>query len=92
MAEGDTLRVNRLTGEPGAEVVFPDVLLLASGADVAVGSPNVSGARVVGEIVRHARGKKVRVYKFKRKKGYQRTVGHRSNYTFVKIKTIDSPN
>jgi len=43
---------------------------------------------VTGEIVRHARGKKIRIYRYKRKKGYQRTVGHRSEFTFVKIKDI----
>lgn len=86
--EGDTLKVNRVTGEAGAEVVFPEVLMLSAGGDVSVGNPTVAGARVVGEIVRHSRGKKIRVYRFKRKKGYQRTVGHRDYLTLVRIKSI----
>ncbi len=88
VVEGETLRLEKLVGEPGTEVIFPNVLLLARGDTVEVGNPHVSGARVVAEIVKHARGKKLRIYRFKRKKGYQRTLGHRQNYTFVKIKSI----
>ncbi len=85
---GATLRVDRLAGEPGAEVTFPNVLLFASGEKVEVGKPFVAGAKVVGQIVRHGRGKKLRVYHYKKKKGYQRTVGHRSNYSWVKVTSV----
>ena len=85
MAAGAVVRVNRLDGEPGSAVEFPHVLLLSGGSDVKVGAPYVTGAKVTGEIVRHFRGKKIRSYRFKRKKGYQRTVGHRQDYTAVKI-------
>lgn len=90
VSAGDTVRLNRVAGEVGAEVVFPNVLLLGSGESVSVGNPHVAGTRVVGEVVRHARGKKLRIYRYKRKKGYQRTLGHRQDYTFVKIKSIES--
>lgn len=88
VAEGMTLRLEKLAGEPGTEVVFPQVLLLAKDDMVAVGKPHVSGVKVVTEIVKHAKGKKIRIYRFKRKKGYQRTLGHRQQYTFVKVKSI----
>ncbi|MEK7765766.1 MAG: 50S ribosomal protein L21, partial [bacterium] len=65
-----------------------DVLLLAADGKIEIGKPVVAGAKVTAEIVRHARGKKIRVYKYKKKKGYQRTVGHRSEFTFVKVKSI----
>jgi len=88
VSEGDTLRLDRVSGEPGAEIVFPNVMLLSNAGSVEIGKPFVSGARVVGEIVRHMRAKKIRVFQFKRKKGYQRTIGHRSNQTVVRIKSI----
>jgi large subunit ribosomal protein L21 len=85
---GETLRVDQVAGEPGSEVTFPNVLLLASGEKVEVGKPFVAGAKVVGQIVRHGKGKKIRMYRFKKKKGYQRTVGHRSKYSYVKVTSI----
>lgn len=85
---GATLRVDNLSGEPGTEVTFPNVLLFASGEKVEVGKPYVAGAKVVGQILRHGKGRKIRMYRFKKKKGYQRTVGHRSNYTYVKVTSI----
>ena len=85
---GDVLRLDKLIGDPGAEVTFPHVLLLAAGADVEVGKPDVAGAKVIGQIVRHAQGKKLRIYRYKKKKGYQRTLGHRSDYTFVRVTGI----
>ena len=85
---GETHRVDRIESPTGTEVTFPNVLLLSTGGEVKIGRPHVAGAKVTGEIVRHARGKKIRIYRYKRKKGYQRTVGHRSEFTFVKIKDI----
>jgi large subunit ribosomal protein L21 len=88
VCEGETLRVARAAGEPGVEVVFPSVLLLARDGNVSIGHPFVDGARVVTEIVGHGRGKKIRIYTFKSKKGYQRTKGHRQDFTTVKVKAI----
>lgn len=88
VTEGGTLRLEKLEGEPGSEVVFPKVLLLSDGGKVEVGSPYVAGARVVAQIVRHMKGTKIRIYRFKRKKGYQRTLGHRQNHTMVLVKSI----
>lgn len=85
---GETLRVDKIIGELGTEVTFPNVLLFASGDAVEVGKPFVPGAKVVAQIVRHGKGKKIRMYHFKKKKGYQRTVGHRSNYTWVKVTSV----
>jgi large subunit ribosomal protein L21 len=88
VAAGETIRVPSLAGEPGAEVTFPDVLLLSAEGRVEVGKPTVPGAKVTAEILRHGRGKRVRVVKFKRKKGYLRVQGHRQGFTSVKIKAI----
>lgn len=88
VAEGESHRVHSLAGEKGAEVVFPEVLLVAGEKGVTVGKPLVAGAKVVGEIVNHGKGKKLRIYQFKRKNGYQRTLGYRDRYTTVRIKSI----
>jgi|RhiMetdeSRZDD1v2_1073273.scaffolds.fasta_scaffold156788_2 large subunit ribosomal protein L21 len=89
VAEGDTLDVDRLDVEPGKTATFGDVLLFADGKDVTHGDPLVSGARVTAEVVEQRKDKKVLAFKYKRRKGYHRTVGHRRKLTRVKIKTID---
>ena len=89
VAEGDTLDVDRLDVEPGKTATFGDVLLFADGKDVTHGDPLVSGARVTAEVVEQRKDKKVLAFKYKRRKGYHRTVGHRRKLTRVKIKTIN---
>jgi len=88
VSQGETVRLEKITGEPGAEVVFPNVLLLSAEGGVSVGQPFVAGAKVTAEIVEHGRGKKIRIYRFKRKKGFQHTQGHRQGFTAVKIREI----
>ena len=89
VAEGDTLDVDRLDVEPGKTATFGDVLLFADGNDVTHGNPLVSGAKVSAEVLEQRKDKKVVAFKYKRRKGYHRTVGHRRKLTRVKIKTID---
>jgi large subunit ribosomal protein L21 len=89
VAEGDTLDVDRLDVEPGKTATFGDVLLFADGKDVTHGDPLVSGAKVTAEVVEQRKDKKVLAFKYKRRKGYHRTVGHRRKLTRVKIKTIN---
>jgi large subunit ribosomal protein L21 len=89
VAEGDTLDVDLLDVEPGKTATFGDVLLFADGKDVTHGNPLVSGAKVTGEVIEQRKDKKIVAFKYKRRKGYHRTVGHRRKLTRVKIKTID---
>ena len=89
VAEGDTLDVDLLDVEPGKTATFGDVLLFADGKDVTHGSPLVSGAKVISEVLEQRKDKKVVAFKYKRRKGYHRTVGHRRKLTRVEIKTID---
>jgi large subunit ribosomal protein L21 len=89
VAEGDTLDVDLLDVEPGKTATFSDVLLFADGKDVSHGNPLVSGAKVTAEVVEQRKDKKVVAFKYKRRKGYHRTVGHRRKLTRIKIKTID---
>ena len=89
VAEGDTLDIDLLNVEPGKTATFGDVLLFADGTDITHGNPLVSGAKVTAEVLEQRKDKKVVAFKYKRRKGYHRTVGHRRKLTRVKIKTID---
>jgi large subunit ribosomal protein L21 len=88
VAKGDTLSVEKLDGEVGAAVTFNEVLLVGAGSDIKVGSA-ISGASVVGEIVDQFKGPKLLAYRYKRRKGYHRTVGHRQRLTKVKVTGIN---
>jgi large subunit ribosomal protein L21 len=89
VAEGDTIDVDLLDVEAGKTATFGDVMLFADGKDVTHGNPLVSGAKVTAEVVEHRKDKKVIAFKYKRRKGYHRTVGHRRKLTRVKIKSIN---
>ncbi|MBI5397085.1 MAG: 50S ribosomal protein L21 [Verrucomicrobia bacterium] len=87
---GDTLEVELLAAEKGQEVAFDRVLLVADGDKVKVGQPVVAGAKVTADVVEHTRGEKLIAFKFRRREGYHRTVGHRQDLTVVKIKAIQA--
>ena len=89
VAEGDTVDLDLLDVEPGKTATFGDILLFADGKDVTHGNPLVSGAKVTAEVLEQRKDKKVFAFKYERRKGYHRTVGHRRKLTRVKIKTID---
>lgn len=88
VAEGDIIDVEKLDAEAGAETTFSDVLFHADGDRLTHGNPMLQGASVVGEIVEQHKGEKVIAFKYRRRKGYHRTVGHRRKLTRVKIKSI----
>ena len=88
VSEGQTLRVEKLTGKAGDKITFSEVLLLG-GDTPKVGQPLVKGAQVAAEIVGEGKGKKIVVFKFKRRKGYRRTKGHRSLLTRVRVESIN---
>ncbi len=85
VSAGDKLNVETLPVEAGGEVRFDQVLMLAEGENIDVGAPYVDGARVTAKVIEHGRGDKIRIVKFKRRKHYRRTMGHRQNYTRVEI-------
>ena len=86
---GEVLTVEKLEGEAGTKVIFNDVLLVGEGAGVRVAG-ELKGASVVGEIVAQTKGDKVLAYKYRRRKGYHRTVGHRQKHTQVKVTEINA--
>ena len=88
--QGQTLDVALMDIEPGSEVVLEEVLLVGDTDDVKIGAPLVANARVVAEVVGEARGEKIVVFKYKRKKRYRRRTGHRQDYTRITIKAIEA--
>ena len=90
VSEGEVVRLERIDGEPGDEVVFDKVLMVSNGDDVAVGQPYLEGKQVKAEVVTQDRDKKIRVIKFKRRKDYMRRQGHRQYFTDVRITAIEA--
>lgn len=88
VSEGDVVFFEKLDTEEGKKVTFKDVVLVSDDNKVQVGAPYVKGAKVEGKVVEHGKGKKIIVYKYKAKKNYRRTQGHRQPYTKVEISKI----
>ena len=85
--EGEVVRVPTIVAEVGASVDF-DTLAKGDGDNVSLGTPVLDGVRVSGTVVEHGRGKKIIVFKMKRRKQYKKTHGHRQNFTAVKIESL----
>ncbi len=91
VAEGDVIRVEKLGVDAGETVTFDQVLAISDGeGELTVGNPTVEGATVTGTVDKEAKGKKIIVYKYKRKTGYHKKNGHRQWYTQVKIDKINA--
>jgi len=87
---GNEIDVEKLEAEVGTDIDFSDVLLVGEGDAVKIGEPFVAGAVVSAEVVEQFKDDKVIAFKFRRRKGYHRTVGHRRKLTRLKIKTIST--
>jgi len=88
--EGDTLRVEKINAEEGGEITLDDVLMVADGDDISVGSPILAGATVAATVRSHGRGEKIKVIKFRRRKHHRKQMGHRQAYTELKITGINT--
>ncbi len=87
---GESLKVETLEAEVGASISFSEVLMVADGDAITVGSPIIVGAVVKAEVVSHGRGDKIRIIKHRRRKHYHKEQGHRQNFTALKITEIVS--
>ena len=85
---GEQVRVEALAAEVGSTVSLEEVLLVGTGDGVKVGAPLVSGAKVKATVVSHGRGEKLKIFKLRRRKHYQKTQGHRQAYTELRIDDI----
>lgn len=90
VSKGDTVLVERLAGETGDKVTLDNVLLLADGEKLTVGTPVVEGATVIASVVEQIRDKKVIIFKKKRRQGYKRKKGHRQYLTVLKVEEISA--
>jgi large subunit ribosomal protein L21 len=90
VSPGQKLKIEKLEKAEGEEVIFDNVLLLEKSNKVEIGAPFVEGAKVIGKVLRTAKGKKLIVFKYKAKTRYRRKKGHRQTFTEVEIKSIEN--
>jgi large subunit ribosomal protein L21 len=88
--EGSELLVDRLEAEAGTDFNGVEVLMLSDGDNIQIGTPLVSGATVAATVVRHSKGRKIRVFKYKAKKNYRRRIGARAHHTLLRINSISA--
>jgi large subunit ribosomal protein L21 len=89
VSPGQKIKIEKIDRKESSEITFSEVLLLEKGKSIEIGTPLVKGAKVTGKILRHGKGKKIIVFKYKPKKRYKVKKGHRQPFTEVEIKTID---
>ncbi|GAC16768.1 50S ribosomal protein L21 [Aliiglaciecola lipolytica] len=90
VAEGQTVRLEKIEVAPGEAVEFDNVLMVSNGEDIKIGMPYVDGGKVTAEVVSHGRGDKIKIVKFRRRKHSRKTQGHRQWFTEVKITGINA--
>ena len=87
---GEKLKIESIPAEVGSSITFTEVLMIADGDNVVIGSPIVSGGTVTASVVSLGRHKKVRIFKMRRRKHYQKRQGHRQDYTEIQIDAINN--
>ena len=88
VAKDDTILVERIAADEGAEVILNDIVMLADGDKVTIGTPKVEGAAISATVMRQTRGPKIIIFRRKRRKNHRRTQGHRQDLTLLKINDI----
>ena len=87
---GEKIKVEQITADVGSEIVLDQVFMVANGDDIKVGAPLVNGAKVTATVLSHGRHDKVKIFKMRRRKHYQKHQGHRQNYTEIQISGISA--
>jgi large subunit ribosomal protein L21 len=85
---GEKIKIEQIPADVGAQIVLDQVLMVADGEAVKLGNPLVAGATVQATVIAHGRGTKVKIFKMRRRKHYQKTQGHRQNYTEIRVDAI----
>ncbi len=88
VCQNQQLYTPQLNAETGSAITFDKILLIEDDNKLAIGTPTIAGAKVIGKVLAHVRGDKIIVFKKKRRKGYQKIQGHRQDYTKVLIENI----
>ena len=90
VSAGEKIKVEQIPADIGQEIILDQVLMVGSGESVKVGAPLVDGAKVTAKVVAQGRGEKVRIFKMRRRKHYQKRQGHRQNFTEIEISAINA--
>ena len=90
VSPGDKIKVERLAQETGETIAIEQVLLVADGEKLTIGTPYVKGSKITATVVEHGRGKKINIIKFQRRKHHMKRQGHRQGYTLLEVKSIDT--
>ncbi|MDX5364223.1 MAG: 50S ribosomal protein L21 [Zoogloeaceae bacterium] len=90
VAAGEKLKVEQIPADVGSQITIDQVLMVGEGESVKIGAPLVSGASVTATVVSHGRHDKIRIFKMRRRKHYQKRQGHRQNYTELRIEAISA--
>jgi large subunit ribosomal protein L21 len=90
VAAGEKFKVEQIPADIGSEVTLGEVLALGAGESIQFGAPLLSGAKVVAKVIAHGRHDKVKIFKMRRRKHYQKHQGHRQNYTELQIVSISA--
>jgi len=85
---GDTIRVEKLSVDPGEQIEMDEVLLVVDDEDITIGQPSVEGARVLATVVAQEKGPKITIFKYRPSKRYRRRAGHRQQYTRLRVDDI----
>ncbi|MCX7179968.1 MAG: 50S ribosomal protein L21 [Proteobacteria bacterium] len=88
VAAGEKIKVEQIPADVGAEITLDQVLMVGEGETVKIGTPVVAGASVTAKVIAHGRGPKIKIFKMRRRKHYQKHQGHRQNYTEIQISGI----
>ena len=88
VVNGEKLKVEQIPADVGAEITLDQVLMVGEGEAVSIGTPLLAGAKVTAKVVAHGRGPKIKIFKMRRRKHYQKHQGHRQNYTEIQISGI----
>jgi large subunit ribosomal protein L21 len=92
VSEGQLVKLEKIALEPGQKVEFDKILMVADGENIQLGTPYINGFKVRGEVIRQGRDKKIRIVKFRRRKHHMKLMGHRQDFTEVKIIAIGEGN
>ncbi|MBS0449196.1 MAG: 50S ribosomal protein L21 [Proteobacteria bacterium] len=90
VAAGEKIKIEQIAADVGQEITIGEVLAVGSGSELTVGTPLVSGASVVATVLAQGRHDKVRIFKMRRRKHYQKRQGHRQNYTEIQISAVNA--
>jgi large subunit ribosomal protein L21 len=90
VAEGQTVRLEKIEVAPGETIEFDNILMTSNGDDVKIGTPYLDGSKITAEVVTHGRGEKIKIVKFRRRKHSRKQMGHRQWFTEVKITGISA--